>query len=552
MNLGPNVPGITAEELSEYGRRVAPEREAGEAMRDALWRVANLYDILHPKLGVIPFRPNAEQVAVLICIHLRGYLRILLPKARQLGMSTLLVILAMDATAFNSGWKSALIDKTAPDAEEKLRGKARLAWETLARECPQAVAGITCRAGTEEMRWQAGDDVESTFKATVGVRGGTLNILLVSEWGEIQNSQRSRSVEILSGGLPAVEQAGDDGLVVVETTWACGTDGELGGLAKEALETPEEHKGRRSWRIVFFSFIGRPEYSADVGYIDAESAKAIASIERRVGYELTHGQKLWYAGKRRELGARLMRSQYPATLADCLDATREGSIYGDWLESAQSEGRLDVALAVDGSVPVHTFWDLGSPVNTVCLFVQVVGREWRIIDADLDLDVTLADRVARIMARGYNLGHHFIPHDGGTGKTAGTDADAMRRAGLQNIIVVPRVHDVWDGIDETRSIFGEFVFRDTPAVRLVRQRLAAYHSLREKNSGLTVERPVHDINSHVADAFRQIGQARADRAGGNLISVKGVVGQRTVPSGARPIMGLSNARVPRAISGFRQ
>lgn len=524
MNLGPNVPAITPAELAEYQRRIDPDRADG--MTDPLWRVANLYDILHPKQGVIPFRPNLEQIPVLICIFIRGYRRILLPKSRQLGMSTLLVIIGMDGCAFSEGYQAAIIDKTAPDAASKLGGKAKLAWETLARECPAVVAGVTCKAGVEQMTWTAGDDVESVFKASVSVRGGTLNFLLVSEWGEIQDKNRQRSAEILSGGLPAVELAGDDGMMIVETTWACGLDGELGRLAKEAIDTRESEKISTSWRIIFLGWIGREECAETIGRIDADSAKALAAIEARTGVTISHPQRLWYAQKRRELGARKMRSQYPATLADCLEATKEGSIYGDWIERAQSDGRVSVAFAVHGGVPVHTFWDLGAPLNTVCIYVQVVGREWRVIDADLDLDVTLGTRVARMTAKGYNFGHHFIPHDGGQDTTTGSDADAFKTAGLANILTVPRIPDVWDGIDETRQVFDDFVFRDCPEVNLLVRRLRAYHFTRENSGGIATDRPVHDINSHAADALRQIGQARADRPAGRMISATGIVGQR--------------------------
>jgi hypothetical protein len=525
MNLGPNVPAITAAEMVEYQARTSPERNGEEGMTDALWRVANLYDITHPKRGLIPFRPNREQVAVLICVFIRRYRRILLPKSRQLGMSTLLMVVGMDACAFTEGYQAAIIDKTAPDAESKLAGKAKLAWQALERECPEAVAGVAFSPAVQQLTWTAGD-VESTFKASVSVRGGTLNWLHISEWGEIQDKARHRSAEILSGGLPAVEQAGDDGMMIVETTWSCGLDGELGGLAREALETREDEKGPTSWRILFFGWIGREDCTAAVGRVDDESEKALQAIEARTGLTISKPQRLWFAQKRRELGSRRMRSQYPATLSDCLEATKEGSIYGDWIERAQSSGRTQVKLAVHGGVPVHTFWDLGAPLNTVCIYVQVVGREWRIIDADIDLDVTLGARVACMKAKGYNLGHHFIPHDGGQETTTGSDKAAFMAAGLPNIITVPRIPDVWDGIDETRQVFDDFVFRDCPEVNLALQRLRAYHFARENSGGITTDRPVHDINSHVADAFRQIGQARADRTGGRLISSAGIVGAR--------------------------
>ena len=59
----------------------------------------------------------------------------------------------------------------------------------------------------------------------------------------------------------------------------------------------------------------------------------------------------------------------------------------------------------------HPFWDLGSPLNTVTWFFQILGAEIRVIDCDSDLDLTPVQRVARMLAKGYFYGSHFLPHD---------------------------------------------------------------------------------------------------------------------------------------------
>ena len=166
---------ITPAEQAEYARRTAPDRADGDAMdamRDPLWRVANLYDILHPKRGVIPFRPNVEQVEVLVALFIRGWQRILLPKARQLGMSTLLCVVGVDLAAFNDGWRGALIDKTMEDAKAKLKDKAWLAWDRLPEACRAGVKGTQF---TEKLVFSGGSDTESTFSAAVSVRSAARN-----------------------------------------------------------------------------------------------------------------------------------------------------------------------------------------------------------------------------------------------------------------------------------------------------------------------------------------------------------------------------------------
>ena len=49
--------------------------------------------------------------------------------------------------------------------------------------------------------------------------------------------------------------------------------------------------------------------------------------------------------------------------------------------------------------PWSNCWDLGSPLNTVTWFFQIVGPEIRIIDCDSDLDLTPVQRVARMLAK---------------------------------------------------------------------------------------------------------------------------------------------------------
>jgi len=40
-----------------------------------------------------------------------------------------------------------------------------------------------------------------------------------------------------------------------------------------------------------------------------------------------------------------------------------------------------------------------------------VAGEIRVIDLDIDLDLTPVERVSRMLAKGYLYGSHFLPHD---------------------------------------------------------------------------------------------------------------------------------------------
>jgi hypothetical protein len=67
-----------------------------DKFRDPIWRISNLYSIRTRDGKVIPFRPRPQQAQVLEMIFKKGLKDIVIPKARQLGFSTLLGVICTD------------------------------------------------------------------------------------------------------------------------------------------------------------------------------------------------------------------------------------------------------------------------------------------------------------------------------------------------------------------------------------------------------------------------------------------------------------------------
>ena len=133
------------------------------------------------------------------------------------------------------------------------------------------------------------------------------------------------------------------------------------------------------------------------------------------------------------------------------------------------------------------------------------------IDIDHDLDLTPAERVSRILNRGYLLGWHYLPHDAIANQKSGrTFQMELGALGLKNTRVVPRTLDVWVGINHLRGILPRFSFR-VPECERGLDMLSAYHTKRETAGGTALDIPVHDASSHYADALRVLGEA--DMAG---------------------------------------
>ena len=91
-----------------------------------------------------------------------------------------------------------------------------------------------------------------------------------------------------------------------------------------------------------------------------------------------------------------IKREYPTALEECFQAPVEGAIYAEQIDKLRADGAVRPWI-VDNSSLTHTCWDLGSPINTVVWYFQLLGAdEIRVIDCDLDLDLTLVERVARV------------------------------------------------------------------------------------------------------------------------------------------------------------
>jgi hypothetical protein len=183
-----------------------------------------------------------------------------------------------------------------------------------------------------------------------------------------------------------------------------------------------------------------------------------------------------------------------------------GAIYAEIIDRLRACGAIRTAV-VDTSALVHTAWDLGSPLNTVTWYFQLVGAEIRVIDCDHDLDLTPGQRVARMLTKGYLYGSHYLPHDALATQTSGrTFVNELTGIGLRNCKVVPRTHDIWIGINRLRQILPRFTYR-IPACERGLEALCNYHTTRTTSTGLAVDEPVHDWSSHAASALKVIAEA---------------------------------------------
>jgi hypothetical protein len=472
-------------------------------LANPLWRLRNLYHIKRADDGrIIKFAPRPEQQRVYDMLFKQGVKRLIILKARRLGMSTALDVLLTDQMLWNAGTQCSLVDQTAADAERKLATIAKVALDNLPPVALQCIEKVRDSGSILEV--SVAGEAASSFFAGLRARGGTNNWLHLSEWGVIQADDPRRSEEILTGAIPSAEH----GRIIVETTWKGGRGGHLWEIVKGALETPEAAKTDKDWRVVFFPWWKDPTYvvEGDVSTISPAISQYLDGMEQTTGHTFSPQQRLWYDRQSRDLGLFIFR-EFPTTLDECFKSPVEGAIYAAELDKLRASGAIS-AFKYDNSTLVHTAWDLGSPVNTVVWYFQVIGgNEIRVIDCDMDLDMTPVQRVGHMLAKGYSYGAHFLPHDAAATRTSGkADAQVYTEAGLANVRVLPRTHDVWVGINACLQMFPRFSFR-LPACERGLDALANYAYKRSSATGIVVNEPVHNWASHAADALRMIAES---------------------------------------------
>ncbi len=189
---------------------------------------------------------------------------------------------------------------------------------------------------------------------------------------------------------------------------------------------------------------------------------------------------------------------------------RPGAIYAADINRAEAEGRIG-PFPIDDSALVHTTWDLGAPANTCVIYWSRVGLTYRILDCDMGLEMKTGERVAHMLAKGYNYGYHFLPHDGDNKHADNMSfSEKLAEAGLANVRSLPRGPH---GAEEKRirmmtDIFSQLWFHESlTGEGGLLEALSAYHRKEARLGGYIENKIAHDWSSHPADAFGYISEA---------------------------------------------
>jgi phage terminase large subunit len=182
--------------------------------------------------------------------------------------------------------------------------------------------------------------------------------------------------------------------------------------------------------------------------------------------------------------------------------TIDGAIFAKEMEMAELEGRI-TTVPYDSSKPCHIVFDLGWADNTAAWIIQFVGFEIRVLRYFEDNQKTIQHYLSLMQTFGYMYDTIWLPHDAaakslGTGKSI---EEIVRATGMK-VQILDRV-PVTDSINAARTIFPRCYF-DRKNTEEGLNCLRHYRYDVDEH-GTFSQKPLHDIYSHGADAWRYIG-----------------------------------------------
>lgn len=471
--------------------------EIKKHLGDRWWRLNNLYYIKDKKGRKVLFKPNEVQKEIAENLWFMN----IIPKARQLGVTTFFCILYFDQVLFSENKTAGIIAHRQEDMKKIFRNKIRFAWDNLHPWLKQSI-GEPNTDSAYELVFPNG----SSIFVSMTTRSGTIQYLHISEFGYVCQKFPEKAEEIVTGAINSVE-AGQ--MVSIEST-AAGREGAFYEFCMEADKNRRENRELTpmDFKLFFFPWWVDPSYTLDGGVtIDQELNDYFNMLEQRFGLTFTDGQKRWYA-KKKKLNGDKMFAEYPSTLEEAFSVSVEGSYFAKEMQKVYLDRRIR-SLPHDPMVPVDTWWDLGMNDFNVILFTQTVGPQIRFIDMYFNHGEGLPHYADVLKERkekyGYSYGTHNLPHDVevkelNTGLSRKT---TLYNLGLRNIRTAPKV-SIQDGIDKVRSLFSKFYFDEVKCAKL-HEALFNYRKDFDAKLQAWKNSPRHDDNSHFADAVRVLG-----------------------------------------------
>jgi phage terminase large subunit len=184
----------------------------------------------------------------------------------------------------------------------------------------------------------------------------------------------------------------------------------------------------------------------------------------------------------------------------------EGAIYAKELREAAEENRI-LSIPWEKNKGVNAFFDLGRADKTSIWFMQEVGFEFRFINFYQNQGFHISHYLKHLKDLPYAFDTVYLPHDAENELLAAekTIARQVRDAGFK-VKVVPRIPKLILGIDAVRGVFNRCWFDEVKCADGIGA-LRRYRYDVDPDTKQFSRDPLHDENSHAADAFRYFAES---------------------------------------------
>lgn len=489
-----------------------------EKLSDREWRIDNLYYIKDKEGNTVKFVRNESQRQFWTQMW---FLNLIL-KDRQRGFSTMIAMFILDYCLFNSGTEAGIIDITLSDAKKKL-AKILFAYELLPQSLRNKISLKT--ENKETLTWSNGSSV------SVGTshRGGTLQILHISEMGKIAVRFPDRAREIRTGALNTIKP----GNLIFNESTAEGNAGEFYDDCQTARNR-EESKDKLTeldYKFHFFAWWmgSENEMDPDGVFIPPEIDAYCDKLEKEIGVEINSRKRAWYAKKDAQQKDDMKR-EFPGTPDEAFEAAIEGVYLSKALKHIREHQQL-CDLPLDKQYPLNTGWDYGLSDHMTIWIHQRVGFVDRLVGyiSGTDDDVIYYWSELQRLYSSFTWGYHFLPHDfghkrGGTAKDAASPPRTLQEilveAGMSDSYIIPVIDNKGTAINEVK-IWLPSAYIDPKRCAEGLKCLMNFRREWDDTNGCWKERPRHDWAMHGYDGLESLVR------GLNAYGCKGKIGEQT-------------------------
>jgi hypothetical protein len=467
------------------------------------WRLNNLYYIKDTDGNKVLFKPEERYSQKYL--HDNFWYMTIVPKARQLGITTFFGILYFDAILFSENKTAGIIAHRQEDMKKIFNNKIKFAWNNMHPWVRKYIGEPDTNSANELIFPNGG----SIF-VSMTTRSGTIQYLHISEFGYICQKFPEKAEEIVTGAINSVH-AGN--VISIEST-AAGKEGYFYEFCMDAERYRKEGKPLTplDFKIFFFPWWLENSYRLPGNVlINKELQDYFKLLKDKSNITLDTEQMNWYVKKKEKMKDKMF-SEFPSTLEECFQTSVEGAYYSREMQKVYLENRIK-PIVIEPNKLIDTWWDLGMNDFMVILCTQTIGDKIRFVDMYWNHGYPLAHYYDWMKDKkenyGYRFGSHHFPHDIEVKELgSGSRKQFLWDLGLRNMKVGTKVA-VNEGIEKVRQLFPRFEFDEQKCQKL-HEALFNYRKEFDDKLGVFRDKPRHDDNSHFADPVRLLGELWRD------------------------------------------